>query len=161
MHFIPLIEGFYFGSLTLLFWFDLFLKGSAEILTQISLVFLKTPKVHFEINWPLVSVSALPEDSLANPRKVELVQSENSSSLLPTFYVFRMSTADGSPISLSFSLSSLLLPVELSQPFDCKAAAATGSLQQVMCLYNLSFSFWDLKPFQSYFVRFYPSLTLI
>ena len=86
-------------------------------------------------------MSALPKDSLANPRKVELVQSENSSSLLPTFYVFRMSTAEGSLISLSFSLSSLLLPVELSQPFDCKAAAATGSLQQVMCLYNLSFNF--------------------
>ena len=71
-------------------------------------------------------VSALPEDSLANPRKVELVQSENSSSLLPTFYVFRMSAAEGSLISLSFSL--LLLPVELSQPFDCKAAAATSKV---------------------------------
>ena len=30
-HFIPLIGGFYFVSLTLLFWFDLFLEARAEI----------------------------------------------------------------------------------------------------------------------------------
>ena len=34
-----LIEGFYFDSLTLLFWFDLFLEARAEILEKITLVF--------------------------------------------------------------------------------------------------------------------------
>ena len=51
-----LIGGFYFDSLTLLFWFYLFLKARAEILEKISLFFLvelKIPKGHFEINWPL------------------------------------------------------------------------------------------------------------
>ena len=38
-HFIPLIRGFYFDSLTLLFWFDLFLEARAEILTKFLLVF--------------------------------------------------------------------------------------------------------------------------
>ena len=51
--FIPLIVGFYFDSLTLLFLFDLFLEARAEILTKISLFFLgdlKTAKGHFEIS---------------------------------------------------------------------------------------------------------------
>ena len=34
-----LIGGFYFDSLTLIFWFDLFLEARAEILEKISLVF--------------------------------------------------------------------------------------------------------------------------
>ena len=33
-HFIPLIEWFYFDSLTLLFWFDLFLEARAEVLEK-------------------------------------------------------------------------------------------------------------------------------
>ena len=37
-HFIPLIGGFYFDSLTQLFWSDLFLEARAEILEKISLV---------------------------------------------------------------------------------------------------------------------------
>ena len=49
-------------TLRLLFWFDLFLEARVEILTKFLLVFwsiwsgshLKTPKGHFEINWPLV-----------------------------------------------------------------------------------------------------------
>jgi hypothetical protein len=36
---IPLIGWFYFDSLPLLFWFNLFLEARAEILTKISLVF--------------------------------------------------------------------------------------------------------------------------
>ena len=55
-HFMLLIEWFYFDSLTQIFCLDLFLEARAEILTKISLVFLgdlKTPKGHFEINWPL------------------------------------------------------------------------------------------------------------
>ena len=40
--FIPLIEGFYFDSLTLLFWFDLFSEARAEILEKNLLVFWKT-----------------------------------------------------------------------------------------------------------------------
>ncbi len=61
-HFIPLIGWFYFDSLTLLFWFDLFLEARAEILTKISLFFVqfednkrtfRNSKGHFEINWPL------------------------------------------------------------------------------------------------------------
>ena len=53
--FIPLTGWFYFDSLRLLFWFDLFLEARAKILTKISSVFLedsKTPKVHFKVNWP-------------------------------------------------------------------------------------------------------------
>ena len=84
-------------------------------------------------------MSTLPEDSLANPRKVELVQSENSSSLLPTFYVFRMSTAEGSLISLSFSLSSLMLPIELSQ--GGLFGLVNLLIAKQLCLYDLSFSF--------------------
>ena len=38
-HFIPLIGGFYFDSITLLFLFDLFLEARADILEKISLVF--------------------------------------------------------------------------------------------------------------------------
>ena len=50
-----IIGGFYFGSPTLLFWFDLFLEARAEILEKIVgfLGDLKSPKGHFEINWPL------------------------------------------------------------------------------------------------------------
>ena len=52
------VEWFCFDSLTLLFWFDLFLEARPEILTKISSVFLvnlKTPnKGYFEINWPLM-----------------------------------------------------------------------------------------------------------
>ena len=51
-HFIPLSEWFYFDSLTLLLWFDLFLESRAEIL-EFFFKDLKTPKGHFEINWPL------------------------------------------------------------------------------------------------------------
>ena len=50
---LPLIGGFYFDSLTLLFLFDLFLEARAEILEKKSVGFwgdLKTPKGHFEIN---------------------------------------------------------------------------------------------------------------
>ena len=50
------IGRFYFDSLTLLFWFVLFLKARTEILTKILLVFLvdlKTQKCPFKINWPL------------------------------------------------------------------------------------------------------------
>ena len=36
---MQLIGGFYFDSLTVLFWFDLFLEARAEILEKISLVF--------------------------------------------------------------------------------------------------------------------------
>ena len=39
-------------TLTLLFWFDLFLEARAEILEKIS-EDLKTRKGHFDINWPL------------------------------------------------------------------------------------------------------------
>ena len=55
-HFIPLIGGFYFDSLTLLFLFDLFLEARAEILKNNIgfMVNLKTPKEHFEINSSLV-----------------------------------------------------------------------------------------------------------
>ena len=51
---MPLIGRFYFDSLTLLFWFDLFLEARAEILEKISLVFgrFEDTKGHFEINWP-------------------------------------------------------------------------------------------------------------
>jgi hypothetical protein len=52
-----LIGGLYFDSLTLLFWFDIFLKAGTEILEKKIVVFLedlKTPQGHFEINWPLV-----------------------------------------------------------------------------------------------------------
>ena len=38
-HFIPLIGGFYFDFLKLLFWFDLFLEARAEVLEKISLGF--------------------------------------------------------------------------------------------------------------------------
>ena len=38
---MPLIGGFYFDSLTLLFWFDLFLEARAEILEKILLAFWK------------------------------------------------------------------------------------------------------------------------
>ena len=38
-HFIHLIREFYFDSVTLLFWFDLFLEARAEILEKILLVF--------------------------------------------------------------------------------------------------------------------------
>ena len=51
----PLIGGwFYFDSLRLLFWFDLFFEARAKILEKISLVFC-TKFWHFEINWPLTS----------------------------------------------------------------------------------------------------------
>ena len=49
---MPLIWGFY----SVLFLFDLDLGASAEIPIKILLVFLgnlKTPKVHFKINWSL------------------------------------------------------------------------------------------------------------
>ena len=36
-----MIRGFYFDSLTLLFWFDLFIEARADILEIISLVFWK------------------------------------------------------------------------------------------------------------------------
>ena len=39
--YVPLIGGFYLDSLTLLFWFDLFLDARAEILEKISLGFWK------------------------------------------------------------------------------------------------------------------------
>ena len=45
--------------MTLLFLFDLFLEGRAEILEKLSMVFLedlKTSKGHFEINRPLTKV---------------------------------------------------------------------------------------------------------
>ena len=51
-----MIGWFYFDSITLLFWFDLFLEARAEILYNKFVGFLvdwKTPKGHFEINWPL------------------------------------------------------------------------------------------------------------
>ena len=56
---VPLIEWFYFDSLTLLFWFGLFLEVRAEILTKKLCFFfvdLKTPKGHFEINWPVAKL---------------------------------------------------------------------------------------------------------
>ena len=46
--FIPLIGGFHFDSLTLLFWVDLFLEARAEVLEK-NWWFLGK----FEINWPL------------------------------------------------------------------------------------------------------------
>ena len=48
-----IIRGFYFDSLRLLFWFELFLEAREKF----SLVFLEevlTPKGHLEINWLLV-----------------------------------------------------------------------------------------------------------
>ena len=36
---MPLIGGFYFDSITQLFWFDLFLEARAEIMEKKSLVF--------------------------------------------------------------------------------------------------------------------------
>ena len=38
---MPLIGGFYFDSLKLLFWFDIFLEARVAILEKISLVFWK------------------------------------------------------------------------------------------------------------------------
>ena len=54
-HFIPLIGGFYLDSLTLLFWFDLFLYARAEIQTYFHSFFgaNKNLKYAFEIYWPL------------------------------------------------------------------------------------------------------------
>ena len=51
-YFIPLIGGFYFDFLTLLFLFDLFLQARAEIQNyfRLFLVQMKTLKSHFEIN---------------------------------------------------------------------------------------------------------------
>ena len=60
--YVPLIGGFYFDSLTLLFWFDLFSEARAEILEIISWLFLgdlKTPKGHFKITWPLVTMNCI------------------------------------------------------------------------------------------------------
>ena len=56
---MPLIRGFYFDSLRLLFWFDLFLEARAEILGKRLLGFWKAPKGHFEINWPLTTLLQL------------------------------------------------------------------------------------------------------
>ena len=50
---MSVIGGFYFDSLTLLFFYDLFLEARAEILEKKFVGFLgdlKTPKGHFEIN---------------------------------------------------------------------------------------------------------------
>jgi hypothetical protein len=50
-HFILLIGGFYFDSLTLLFLFDLFLESRADILKKTCWYFgPNEPKGHFEIN---------------------------------------------------------------------------------------------------------------
>ena len=48
--------------MSLFCWFDLFLEARAKIHKKISLFFLedlKTPKGHFEINWPLVWVAVI------------------------------------------------------------------------------------------------------
>ena len=54
---MPPNKWFHFDSLTLLFWFDLFLEAKAEILEKKIVGFLEEvliPKGYFEINWPLV-----------------------------------------------------------------------------------------------------------
>ena len=63
--------GFYFDSLTLLFWFELFLEARAEILSKSLQEFrwffwgdLKTAKGHFEINWPLEMIQCYPKISI-------------------------------------------------------------------------------------------------
>ena len=80
------IRGFYFDSPTLLFWFDLFLKvrqnrndffklmlsrkneqtNSISLLRELILFIfwrkLKTPKRHFEINWPLEATAEILEN---------------------------------------------------------------------------------------------------
>ena len=87
----------------LIFWFNLFLEARAEILTKISLVFLvdlKTPKRHFEINWPLLEDkkaeaalrsssksetvnSELPIDLVAEAEHFDICMVDNQSSTLP------------------------------------------------------------------------------
>ena len=65
-HLIPLIEGFYFDSLTLLFWFDLFSKARAEIL-----VFWKIWR-HLLLNFFTIFESRVKSEPLSNKKEYNI-----------------------------------------------------------------------------------------